>query len=135
MIEFSVQILLNQVKCNLDSSLIDTKHFKIIHDDLNLVEDVIQPTIMIFEKQLVSQKIKLEFSSKNISHYYAKIDKLRLQQVLINLIQNSIKFSRSMGKIKLTVKAIHIEEEQFQNLIYHINVEDNGIGMSEEDAA
>jgi signal transduction histidine kinase len=51
-------------------------------------------------------------------------DERRLQQVLMNLLNNSIKFTKPQGKISLEVS-----EFITHNLIY-IQIKDNGIGMS-----
>jgi two-component system phosphate regulon sensor histidine kinase PhoR len=51
-------------------------------------------------------------------------DKIRLRQVMVNLIQNSIKYTEK-GKVEVLV----IEEQKFGKII----VRDTGIGISEED--
>lgn len=38
------------------------------------------------------------------------IDKIRVQQILINLIQNAIKFSRSGDKVKVSVDEFVVED-------------------------
>lgn len=52
-------------------------------------------------------------------------DKVRLQQILINLLDNSIKFTRK-GYVKLSVKSIEKQKDTAQLLF---EVEDTGIGM------
>lgn len=49
---------------------------------------------------------------KNVDHRLQKvmIDKIRVQQILINLIQNAIKFSRSGDKVQVTVDEYVVDD-------------------------
>jgi signal transduction histidine kinase len=60
------------------------------------------------------------------------IDKLRAQQILINLITNSIKFSKSGDLIEVKFKFFEVENPT-TNLGVTISVRDFGIGISDED--
>jgi CheY-like chemotaxis protein len=64
-----------------------------------------------------------------ITHDVVLTDNLRLNQVLINLISNAIKFSNRGSEIKLTM--IETETDGDRSL-YRFSVSDQGIGMSEE---
>lgn len=55
-------------------------------------------------------------------------DPVRVRQVLINLVGNSIKFTKS-GYVKTQ---IHLDESDAANPMLHFKVIDTGIGMSEE---
>jgi signal transduction histidine kinase len=58
------------------------------------------------------------------------IDQLRIQQILINLLQNAIKFSPRDSVIFLKIDTVS-DEGKFVKIA--INVEDVGIGISKED--
>ncbi|MBS3953913.1 MAG: PAS domain S-box protein [Methylomicrobium sp.] len=55
-------------------------------------------------------------------------DRLRLQQVLINLVSNAIKFT-DQGEVELCIR---VESENDQNLFLRFEVRDTGIGISAE---
>ena len=58
-------------------------------------------------------------------------DPLRLQQVLLNLVGNAIKFTQR-GTVTL---AVYVDEESEENIGLHFSVTDTGIGMTPEVAA
>lgn len=53
------------------------------------------------------------------------LDENRIKQVLINILENAIKFSKEGGIVKL--------ESEYKDRILEISVKDDGIGISEED--
>lgn len=68
----------------------------------------------------------------NKKDLYVFIDKLRTQQILINLIQNSIKFSKKGDSIDLKVNFFNVENS-FSNIGVSFTVRDYGIGISDDD--
>lgn len=61
--------------------------------------------------------------------YYVKTDPKRLQQVLLNLYSNAIKFTDRDGEIKIITEML--EDENGSKLL--LSVEDNGIGIKLKD--
>jgi len=76
-----------------------------------------------FDSMAVSRKIKLEFSSE-VEALYVFYDVDKLEQVLINLLSNAMKFTQVGGKVQVSVK-----KEEHSCLI---EVKDSGIGINEE---
>ncbi len=57
-------------------------------------------------------------------------DRLRLNQILINLISNAVKYTQTGGKIDFTVIELPCASKQYAKLRFVVS--DNGIGMSED---
>ena len=70
--------------------------------------------------------IQFKSSLSDTSKLY--IDRRRLQQVLLNLLTNAIKF-QAAGKIIVTLSTLPDREDE-NRVIVHVSVKDQGIGMS-----
>ncbi|NNC60699.1 MAG: response regulator [Eudoraea sp.] len=71
-------------------------------------------------------KIILEYDDNIPQHLMS--DPLKLSQILINLIGNSIKFTKN-GEVRVIARLLKKEEE---NVTVYFEVKDNGIGISKE---
>ena len=78
-------------------------------------------------------------SSKNLDFYvdvfdvtdeFVYCDKLRVNQVLLNVLSNSIKYTQSYGTISFKVSEYNVRPDGYAT--YRFSVKDTGIGMSEE---
>lgn len=56
-------------------------------------------------------------------------DQLRLQQVILNLLSNALKFTDPGGTIIFALAEEHLEGDK---MMLHMQVKDTGCGMSEE---
>ena len=89
-------------------------------------------SIKPFLEKLI-EEIALEISRVNAKFYWDKhipegivnIDELRINQVIFNLISNSIKYSKEVLEIKF--------KAEIKNRYLFIYIEDNGIGIMQED--
>jgi two-component system phosphate regulon sensor histidine kinase PhoR len=89
-------------------------------DFIALVKEVID----IMELKANTRNIQMIIQNHTSVPVYVLADKDKIREVLINLIDNSIKYGRQSGKT--FIKIYYFE----QNLL--IEVEDNGIGIDEE---
>lgn len=125
-IENSSEHLLGVINDILDMSKIEAGKQELFEECFNLSDSISQTVSMM---RLKDSKNKVDLScSLDIEHDWVITDKLRLNQVLINLIGNAIKFTPRKGKIH--VRVFEQPEDDFS--IYRFEVEDNGIGMNEE---
>ena len=60
-------------------------------------------------------------------------DRRRLQQVVLNLLTNAVKFTTQGGAIKIK-QAIGHRRSTKNEVTLKVSVEDNGVGMEQEDA-
>ncbi len=75
------------------------------------------------EPRLLSRGIDIEFEAKEVKPI--EVDKNRMKQVLINILDNAIKFSPNDSKIVVKI----VEEEKNLNIL----VEDYGYGISKDE--
>ena len=89
-------------------------------DFITLVKEVIE----IMELKANTRNIRMIIQNHTNAPVYVLADKEKIRQVLINLIDNSIKYGKQSGKT--FIKIYYFE----QNLL--IEIEDNGIGIEED---
>ena len=77
----------------------------------------------VFESQIAKGNIKI--SNELPSHLFIRADQARIEQVLINLIDNALKFNKQNGAIKF----LHREMDKGLKMI----IQDTGIGIPEQD--
>ncbi|MBF0120852.1 MAG: response regulator [Desulfobacterales bacterium] len=125
-IEFSAKSLLSVINDILDFSKIEAGKLEIEAIDFNM-DDVINNIINIISVK-ASEK-GLELINKIESDVPTDLigDPLRLGQVLINLVNNAIKFTET-GHILINVEVIKKDENRCVLKFY---VKDTGIGMTE----
>lgn len=125
-IQRNSQLLSRIILDILDLSKVEAQALRVDLQTFNLqmligdVENLLKPQ---------AEKKGLEFAvdiSANVP-LFIKTDPYRLQQILINLIGNAIKFTSS-GFVRLTIAA---NSQKLYNLIF--TIEDSGLGLSEMD--
>ena len=122
-IQDEAQRLIKLVEELLDFSRLSSDRIKLNVEEVN-IETLVVSVVNQLRSMAVEKNIRLtfEFVNQNMKTIYA--DKNRLRQVLINLLQNSIKFTPNDGNIFVGVN-------QFDHTT-EVVVRDNGIGISEQ---
>ena len=84
---------------------------------------------MIIQNRIGSKPVELlfEIDAQLPNRLYG--DGLRIRQVIINLMNNAVKFTDE-GYVKLSIKT---EEKSEEELLLHVSVSDTGQGIKEED--
>lgn len=127
-IEMSANFLLSLINDILDMSKIESGKMGITIRGMNLRE-VVRSVSLLCEVQ--AEERQQEFTvmvSPEIEKFYY-CDSLRLNQILLNLLSNALKYTPEQGKISLTVTA-QSEGKGEQRVLFIIA--DTGIGMSDE---
>ncbi|MCF8302753.1 MAG: response regulator [Bacteroidales bacterium] len=121
--------LLSIVNDILDYTVIETGDITIKNQPFQLHEEIRQIMEMLSVKTK-GKGITFEHSIAGNVPKVIKSDPLRLRQILINLLDNAIKYTKE-GSVKLSVEVKEQGDEQMQLLF---RVTDTGSGMSREDA-
>ena len=122
--------LLTLINDILDISKIESGNFTLNPETVSLTEMMRDLTNM--QKQAVDKKnIELQADYDSLPYEYVYVDKMRLNQIYVNLFTNAVKYTPSGGKIILRLYEEKIPEDE-KNIKVIFYIEDNGIGMSEE---
>jgi len=126
-LKFSGDYLLNFINDILHINKIDANKLEPINIEFNL-KKVINEVINSLDQSAKSNNTKLilEYDSDIPSHLLS--DPLKLSQVFMNLIGNSIKFTKD-GKVKVIAKLLNKDQD---DVTIYFEVKDNGIGISKE---
>ncbi len=129
MLQSSSNLLINIISDILDLSKIEADKLTLVQTAFNIREciktviDICRPGI-----ETSGKNITLEYKVDDRLAQYLKTDESRLQQILVNLIGNAIKFTDE-GSVKLTVEVSGMSI-YMQEITFHIS--DTGIGIGEE---
>lgn len=128
-IEVSSSHLLQLINNVLDMTSIESGKTKLNESIMSLTELLDDIWVMI-NPIAVANKIELRFIADKVEHNMVVGDELRLKQILINLISNSIRYTDEGGKVSLEVNETLLPGNLYAD--YTFTVSDNGIGMSQE---
>ena len=121
----SATILAEIVNNILDFSKIESGKLELNIEELNLYE-LAHQVIDLFKYQATLKSIDLVLNiDENVPHYVFG-DSIRLKQILVNLIGNALKFTKS-GKIILDI--YNKSNPGVHTAILHFSVKDTGIGI------
>jgi two-component system, sensor histidine kinase len=95
------------------------------------LHDEIEEVIKILRYKALQKNLELDFHIQSGVPEFLIGDPLRLKQILINLCNNSLKFT-SKGFVKIDVKLVEIKESKVR---VNFDVQDTGIGISPENQA
>ena len=117
--------ILNDV---LDMSKIESGKFVLSEDSFALRTAMIEVD-RIIDQRCCEKNINFAINFSDLTDYSVMGDKLRLKQVLINLLGNAVKFTPENGTISFL---IDILEEDDSTITCRFTVNDTGIGMTDE---
>ncbi|MEM6602830.1 MAG: PAS domain-containing sensor histidine kinase [Pseudomonadota bacterium] len=116
--------LLDLINDILDYSKIEAGKFDVIKEPIDL-RDIFRSCEILLRERAARQELALQIIPPQQS-LMVNVDAKRIKQVLINLLTNSIKFTKSGGRVTLS----HKVNEKNELIIYVI---DTGIGIKPED--
>ena len=128
-INISSTHLLSLINDVLDMSRIESGSVKIEETEVH-IPDILHDLRTIIQGNISAKQLDLYIDTQDVLHEDIITDKLRLNQVLLNIISNAVKFTPVGGMINVRV----LEKPCSMNgyTTFEFSIKDNGIGMSKE---
>lgn len=121
-------ILLDMVGDVLNFSRIESGQNEIICENYSL-KTLLEKTTSIIKCKAEEKELKYSVECKGVLHDSFYGDKKHIQQILINLLTNAVKYTKN-GSVELRVEEI---EDTGDDCILQFTVADTGIGIREKD--
>ncbi|MEC4184698.1 ATP-binding protein [Adlercreutzia sp. R21] len=128
-IQSSSTHLLSLINDILDMSRIESGKVALDEQPCSLV-DLLDDLYSIVQAEASARQLYLTVNTSGLAHPNVRCDKLRINQILLNLLGNSLKFTKPGGFIKVNVEEVPGAPEGYGR--YRFTVSDTGIGMSPE---
>lgn len=125
----SSQHLLSLINDVLDMSRIESGKVTIEESPM-CISELLHDICTITQPEITARQLDFYIDAKQIVNETFMGDHLRLQQVLLNILSNSIKFTAPGGKISLCISQLQTAPAGYAD--YEFRIKDNGIGMSKE---
>ena len=125
----SSEHLLSLINDVLDMSRIESGKMNITEKRENISE-IIHTLRSIVQADVKSKQLDFFIDSVDVVDENVICDKLRLNQVLLNILSNAIKYTPAGGTVSLRITEKSAAKNGYGT--YEFRVKDNGIGMSEE---
>ena len=119
--------LLNLLNNILDMSEIEMDELKLKETQFSMTE-MVENLHVVLSQMARGRKVELEMTCE-AEHVNLMGDVVRLRQVLMNMVSNSIKYTEAFGRVRAAVKECSDDEDY---AVFDIVVEDTGVGMTEE---
>ena len=126
-IQMSSRHLLSLINDVLDMSKIESSEVALNQDSVSLAEQVGQVDSII-RAQANERGQTFNIRVHTVAHEYLIGDSVRLRQIFINLLSNSVKYTQSGGTINFDLAELPCDVPDHATI--RITVEDNGYGMS-----
>ena len=121
--------LLSLINDVLDMSRIESGKMNLDEKPESLPE-IIHALRDIIQSDIHAKQLDFYVDAVDVNDENVVCDKLRLNQVLLNVLSNAIKYTPSGGTVTLRIKEKTIKENGYAS--YEFRIKDNGIGMSQE---
>ena len=121
--------LMNLINEVLDISKIDSGK-SVVEEDLCSIHSIIDNVCQILQHEVEQKKLKIELDYSMLDEDVLNCDNIRLNQILLNLISNAVKYSYEGGKILISVIQLSTDDESV--ILNEFHIKDEGCGMTPE---
>ena len=125
----SSHFLLSLINDVLDISKIESGKMQLNVGDCDLAA-IFHRIEDITSLQARKKSLRITYQQKNIRHFRVRGDELRIEQILINIVSNAIKYTPEGERVSLSVEELGEPVEGVSR--YRFVIRDTGIGISEE---
>lgn len=125
-IDDSGKYLMSLINDTLDMNKIESNKIT-LHPEVVYVNDLVRNILTFVDPMVQEKQITMQFVPIDAELEYIRVDRMRVEQIFINILSNAIKFTPNGGKIRMEIECLKREH----GIAYdRISVEDSGIGMS-----
>ncbi|MDO4507436.1 MAG: response regulator [Spirochaetales bacterium] len=128
-IKSSSNHLLSLINDVLDMSRIESGKMK-INKGVTTVEKIVSDVDTVMHSQIQIKHLEYSLIKRGNLTRPVKIDGLRLNQVLINIVGNAVKYTPEYGKVQFMITEMPSISDGTSS--YQFRIKDNGIGMSKK---
>ena len=121
--------LLSLINDVLDMSRIESGKVKIEEKECSLPE-ILHDLKTIVQADIMSKQLDFYIDTVDVVNEHVLCDRLRLNQILLNLLSNAMKFTKPGGMVSVRIRQKRNAPEGYA--AYEFQVKDTGIGMSPE---
>ena len=121
--------LMNLINEVLDISKIDSGK-SVVEEDMCSIHEIIDNVVQILQHEIDNKKLKVDLDYSMLDEDVLSCDSLRLNQILLNLISNAVKYSYEGGNISISVIQLSTEDES--KVVNEFHIRDEGCGMTPE---
>ncbi|MDO4501301.1 MAG: ATP-binding protein [Erysipelotrichaceae bacterium] len=127
-IEQSSKLLLSIINNLLDMARIESGRVE-LNEDVIDTNETVNTLMSIFSELAGDKDISIE-NDWHVNHRYLIADSTKIKEVFLNLLSNAVKYTPEGGKV--FIRSYELPSEKEGHIIIKTEIEDTGIGMSEE---
>lgn len=129
-ISFSSTHLLSLINDILDMSKIESGKIT-LHLEKISMSGMLEQLYSMMKAQADEAGLTFQVREREIVHPYFYGDALRINQILINILGNAVKFTPEGGSVSFQAEEVDFDQEK-ETARYRFRISDSGVGMTQE---
>ncbi|MDE6889438.1 MAG: response regulator [Eubacterium sp.] len=128
-INMSGRYLLNLVNDVMDMSQLDNGKM-ILNEETVQIDEIFSDVVSLMDHRVQEAGLTMEALPPKLNQQTVLADPMRMRQIMVNIIDNAIKYTPSGGRILLRLEQTRDVKEGCA--VYHFSCSDTGIGMDSD---